>query len=187
MKNIIIFVLDKSDDNSINNCIENVIIARDLYTYWKPYIFVPTNMNHRIKNKLLILECKIVEIDTNIPSEYWQFLAYDINNIEYFIIRDYNSRISPKCRNAVHQWLHKKKKFHILHDHISHTDLLISNMWGSKANLFSNIKHLLNKYLKNNKNPSVNNFFIKVMFEKIKDSYIAHGWNHIIKKKYRHI
>ena len=52
----------------------------------------------------------------------WRFLVTDDLSVDYFIVRDVDSRLSLRESLAVMDWtrLHSDKAFHCIRDHPSH-------------------------------------------------------------------
>lgn len=64
----------------------------------------------------------------------WRFLAHDEPEVERFICRDADSRISKREELAVKQWEDSNKILHIMRDHPHHNYKILGGMWGLKKN-----------------------------------------------------
>lgn len=48
----------------------------------------------------------------------WRFLVLEDRDIDIFIVRDVDSRISKREENAVNEWVKSNKEIHVIRDHI---------------------------------------------------------------------
>lgn len=70
---------------------------------------------------------------------FWRFLAYLDPEVEYFISRDCDSRLSQRESLVVSEWIESGKKFHIMRDHPHHQAPIMGGMWGCRADLLREI------------------------------------------------
>lgn len=81
----------------------------------------------------------------------WRFLVADDPNVDAFICRDADSRVSLRDRYAVDEWMTSEKAFHIVRDHPSHASLqIMGGTWGARRHIFNTIgslRTLLTSYI----------------------------------------
>ena len=79
---------------------------------------------------------QIVQVDSNAvdaPPMMWRFLVLDDNTVEYFIVRDVDSRLSERDADAVGDWMQTGKPFHCVRDHPSHASSpVFGGLWGGR-------------------------------------------------------
>lgn len=63
----------------------------------------------------------------------WRFLASDDPEVDLFLCRDADSRPNARETAAVEAWLASGRPFHVMRDHILHTELMMAGMWGGRA------------------------------------------------------
>ena len=76
---------------------------------------------------------KLVHMDTSKVKNKmnWRFLVASDPTVEYFEIRDIDSRVSNRDYQAVMEFVGSGKNFHVLRDHPSHSNYAMSGgMWG---------------------------------------------------------
>ena len=66
---------------------------------------------------------------------YWRFLASDDPTVDRFLCRDLDSRPTAREKAAVDAWIASGQPFHVMRDHVLHTDLILAGMWGGMAGL----------------------------------------------------
>lgn len=86
--------------------------------------------------------------DSVLPGMFWRFLPYDDVEIELFIVRDLDSRISMREAVAVYEWVNSGKNLHIMRDHPYHINLIMGGMWGLKRSINFSIKDKMLTYLR---------------------------------------
>ena len=62
----------------------------------------------------------------------WRFLVLDDHEVDRFLIRDADSLISKREVAAIEAWQQSDKRFHLMRDYFSHTELLLAGMWGGR-------------------------------------------------------
>lgn len=63
----------------------------------------------------------------------WRFLVADDPEVDLFVCRDADSRPNARETAAVREWLDSGRTFHVMRDHILHTELMMAGMWGGRA------------------------------------------------------
>ena len=105
----------------------------------------------RIINKLRLLGAEVVEVPTgnSMAPRNWRLLAADDQRIDYFLVRDADSRLSEREAATVRDWLSAAEKngsqsvVHCIRDHPKHADqAIVDGLWGARPRL---LNQLLNK------------------------------------------
>lgn len=74
----------------------------------------------------------------------WRFLIASDVNVERYVIRDIDSRLSRREKSAVDDWMLSEKKFHVMRDHQSHARYAMSGgMWGGIHEAMPNMRSLI--------------------------------------------
>ena len=146
MKKVISFSLykapdewEKTMDTSFNKYIrglkENIKYIEEFYPEWVVYIyyseFIDDSIFDNITSKNEIKKIKMSDIDIN--AMQWRFLPNDEEDVEYFIVRDIDSRPSKREVTSVNEWISSGKKLHIMRDHPHHRYKILGGMWGMKS------------------------------------------------------
>lgn len=134
-------------------CIKNAQIKKEVFKDWEMWVYHNDTVPQNILNDLSELNVKLIDTKENngFFGSLWRFNPITEPNVEYFISRDCDSRISLRDEIAVNEWIQSDKTFHILRDHpIGHGWPMNAGMWGSKGNSIPNFKDLMINYLINN-------------------------------------
>lgn len=162
--------------------IKNAELCTKIYPNWKMIIYydntVPLN-TIKCLNELNVLTIDMT--NSVIYQCFWRFLASEIDDCEYAIFRDCDSRISEREKLAVDEWILSKKTIHIMRDHPAHgipygnNQLgILAGMWGIKghacymSNMITDfIKLETNKY-------GVDQSFLKIIYAKYNNDRCTH-------------
>ena len=112
---------------------------------------------------------------------FWRFSASEDPDVDIFISRDCDSRISEREVRAINEWLLSDKDFHIMRDHPYHSVAILGGMWGSRNGLMRKIglSNLIKNWLINNNRNSYSygidqDFLREIIYPLIKDKSIQH-------------
>ncbi len=131
----------------------NINLIRLFYPGWHIYIYFDDSVPDSIILKLRdISDVKLINMTgMNLPGMFWRFLPYDDLEVELFIVRDLDSRISIRESVAVYEWIKSSKYLHIMRDHPFHVSKILGGMWGLKRSKdFSMLKEM-KLFLESNK------------------------------------
>jgi len=70
-------------------------------------------------------------VGDGVPGTFWRFFVADDPNVEYFAVRDADSRPSLRERGAVDEWLASGRGFHGMRDSPYHGMPLMAGLWGA--------------------------------------------------------
>jgi protein O-GlcNAc transferase len=133
-------------------CVKNAQLHKKFFTEWEMRVYHNNTVPENILNELKSLDVNLINTnqDRNLMNSLWRFLPI-CENVEYFISRDCDSRISERDMVAVEEWVNSGKKFHIIRDHpIGHGWPMNAGMWGAKGNSFPNFYSEMEQYLMSN-------------------------------------
>lgn len=162
----------------------NIELAKEIYPGWICRIYLFQECFYLEKKLLQYNNVELVKID-EIGSSFatiQRFLPIGESDIDYFICRDADSRLSLREKEAVDEWLLLGNNFHIMKDHPHHycdEFPILAGMWGAKGNLIPNIKELIAFFIKNENNvKGVDQRFLYYIFHNYaKDNFLEHGIN----------
>lgn len=161
MKKVISFSLwcqkDSFDKGNINQtpemycqgAINNLLLQQNegVYKDWTLRFYINNSVPYNIIEKIKSLNGEVINLEnTNIPGMFWRFLTINDTNVDIFIVRDIDSRISFREENAVNEWMKSDKDLHVIRDHPHHYYKILGGMWGFR----NNSKILKTNYIRNN-------------------------------------
>ena len=77
---------------------------------------------------------------------FWRFLVAGDPAVDRFIVRDSDSRLNPRERLAVEEWIASGKAIHSIRDHPNHDRPLNGGMWGGTRNAVPDMAQLVRKW-----------------------------------------
>lgn len=166
---------------------QNIELCRLYYPGWMIYIYFNNTVPLKYLKELMIydnLELKDMS-NSELPGMFWRFLPYDDENVQLFIVRDLDSRISIREAYAVYEWISSPKNLHIMRDHPHHHYKILGGMWGLKRNDKFSMENEIINYI-NSKKVKVGlfermldmDFLSDVIYKKFRYSKMVHASFH---------
>jgi len=149
MKKIISFSLWGDNPKYTQGAIENVKLSQTIYPDWICRFYIGDSVPDEIVEKLKGFEnTELVEMgeDGDWTGMFWRFFPASEEDVDVFIVRDTDSRLSYREKEAVDEWLESDKGLHIMRDHPFHNSLIMGGMWGMKKGTFPKMKELIKIY-----------------------------------------
>ena len=106
-------------------------------------------------------------------SMFWRFYPASEQDVECMLSRDTDSRLTVRERDAVEEWLASDKGFHIMRDHPYHATEILGGMWGVKRGVISEMKNMIDRYIKGDF-WQVDQNFLKEVYPLIRDKAFVH-------------
>ena len=124
----------------------NAYLMRQNFPGWKLWIYIESPMSSKypavpenVISQLVSAGAEVHYIspeDDMIPPMMWRFLVADDAAVDWFIVRDADSRLTQRDAATVAVWMQSSRAFHCVRDHPSHATYAISGgLWGGRAPL----------------------------------------------------
>jgi hypothetical protein len=107
-------------------------------------------------------------------GRYWRFWVASDPSIERFIIRDVDSRLNPREKAAVDDWIKCNSSFHVMRDSIYHRRRVLAGMWGGVGGKLSNIADLIDTWGHYDQVGQNDQFMSEVIFPLMGSDYLCH-------------
>jgi hypothetical protein len=148
MKKVISYSLYGSDKKYCIGMIENLKINKEKLPDWETYIYysddVPKEYIDMYKEyNPVLINCGKTEY--NWEGMFWRFRLFNDNNIDIFLSRDADSRITDREIKFINDFIESKYTFHIIRDHPGHGTEILGGTFGVKVKDFNkkyNIKNI---------------------------------------------
>lgn len=151
---IISFSMYGSDSIYTQGMISNARLAADLYPGWTVRVYHDNSASRTVLYSLQALDVELVDMTSSpVPKMQWRFLPMDDPQVSHFIVRDSDSRLSTRERDAVSEWVSSDLTFHSMRDHPFHKLLFMGGCWGAKAGAVPNFRDKILEYDANQKSP----------------------------------
>ena len=148
MKNIISFSLWGDDGKYLEGALENIKNQELLFPKWKCRFYLHDKLPKYFLDTLLSKDVEIIKRSENpfnkhmdAPGMFWRFEVLKDPEIERFIVRDTDSRLTQREVNCVKDWEQSGKEFHIIRDHTMHGTKIMGGMWGATKEFINKIDY----------------------------------------------
>ena len=122
--------------------IENSVQLKQFYPDWLGIFYYDNSVPKETIDQIEKNGSIVINKDGVKHGPFWRFLAADIEDCEYVIFRDCDSRLSQREVDAVNEWMTSKKSLHVMRDHPAHripfgnnSIGILAGMWGIKGNV----------------------------------------------------
>jgi hypothetical protein len=173
---VVSFSLFGSDPLYNIGAIKNSELMTDIFPNWEMWVYYDDTVPVETLETLKSNNVKLIEsTGVGFYRSMWRFNPCGNSEVEYFISRDTDSRISLRDMESVNEWIESGKDFHIVRDHpVGHSWLINGGMWGSKGGVI-NIEELINNYNYNPYNKFIDQEFLRdVIYPLTNKSRIVH-------------
>jgi hypothetical protein len=148
--NIISFSLFGGNSKYCEPAILNVQEQPHIYPHWVCRFYIDGSVPEGIIGRLRQGGAQIVTVDgpaARWPGPMWRFLALDDPQMHRVLFRDADSVISQREAEAVDEWVKSDKRFHIMRDNGSHTELMLAGLWGVVSGSLPPLEKLMQRFL----------------------------------------
>jgi len=162
MLKVISFSLYGDNPKYTIGAVRNAQLKDIYFKEWEMWVYHNDSVPKIILDELAALHVRLINTqeDCGYLGSLWRFLAIDEPDVEYFISRDCDSRISLRDEVAVCEWINSGKKFHIIRDHpVGHRWLINAGMWGATGKSIPDFFKLMKSYILENNNNNTDDCF----------------------------
>lgn len=164
--------------------LENISIARIHFPGWKVYVYVGSDVEQTMLDKLNACDNTIVRYtNTTGPANMIRrFYAIDEPGVDLMMVRDADSRIHWKDRWAIRMFVERPQFIaHTIRDNIEHTADMMGGLWGLRKSSGLNLTHEYANYReatqKGHRHGHDQNFLSDVVYPKVVDRMLVHYSN----------
>jgi hypothetical protein len=177
MKKIISFSLWGDNPTYTQGAIRNAELAKEIYSDWICRYYIGRSTPQQTIDTLSLFdntEVIVMDVDGDWTGMFWRFYPAGEQDVDVVIIRDCDSRLNNREKEAVNEWLNSDKGFHIMRDHPYHKTEILGGMWGSKKGVTPNIKQQIESYIKGDFWQVDQNFLRDIIYPIVKNNSLVH-------------
>ena len=148
MKKILSFSLYGNLPRYTIGAVKNALLANRVYPGWECWFYCADDVPESIKEQLLRADARLIPCGPCTGSEgmFWRFFPFAEREVSHVLVRDTDSRISPREASAVKGWLASGAAGHIIRDHPAHEQRMMGGLWGARADELRSIKVWMNDF-----------------------------------------
>lgn len=181
-RNMIAFSLWGDRELYTRGAVENAGLVPLLFPGWTCRIYHDDTVPLPILEELAGAGAELVTMASAggaLNGLYWRFLVSDDPTVSRFLCRDCDSRLSPREAAAVKEWIASGKPFHVMRDHILHTELMLAGMWGGMAGLLPEMRPLAERFARSDAERWQDlRFLRRFVWPLIRDRVLVHDRTH---------
>ena len=170
--------------------IKNAKLARTIYPGWIPRFHVPYGYDKTVIDQLTDLGCELRYCDDWTPglNPLWRILPYFDKNIDVFISREADGRLTEREAMIVDQFVNSDYVFHNIYDHSAHAHRDVSaGMFGIKSGcVIPDLKNNLNSYVNGGYLEYKNRMYRPDFYGADEVFMSEYVWPHVINKSMIH-
>jgi len=148
-RNIIALSLFGTNSYYWDCAIASASMAFAMFPEWRCRIFCDGNVPQALRDTLLRLKCQLYLRDESVVEStglLWRFLAFDDPEVDVVMVRDIDSPFTLRERLAVDEWIASDIPFHVIRDHLYHTEPMLAGLWGGWTKLLPPMSSLLSAH-----------------------------------------
>lgn len=137
-RNIVAFSLWGTQEVYTQGALANAKAVPAVFPGWTCRFYHDDSVPRSVQEELTRLGAETVAMPAGSGQShglFWRFFASDDPTVARFLCRDCDSRPTTREKAAVDAWIASGLPFHVMRDHILHTDLILAGMWGGMAGL----------------------------------------------------
>jgi len=161
-RNIIAFSLWGDGRKYTDGAIANAEAQPGLYPGWTCRFYVDETVPEPVRQKLKSLGTQVQMMTRKNPFDglFWRFLPINDGHTRHFLVRDADSVINAREKEAVDEWLASGKAFHVMRDWWTHTEVMLAGLWGGVGGVLPPLTGLLAEF----RPPSLANWHVDQWF-----------------------
>jgi hypothetical protein len=162
MKKIIAFSLFGDAPMYWKGALLNIELAKQYYPDWICRFYVDKDSEKELIDSLEGDNVEVILVDNNKGKYYLTLCRYfpsEDNDVELYLVRDADSRITEREVNAVEEWIASDKMVHLMRDSRAHSIPILAGMMGVKNPFLKGLKNIIENGI-----PDFNNKFTDQIF-----------------------
>ena len=118
--------------------VENARLAKTIYPGWIARFYIAQDVPAQYVDQLKSHGAEIIHCEQRGPYDglIWRFRPFNESNVDVWISRDCDSRLSWREKRAVDEWMSSGKSVHLMRDGHNHAYTIMAGMFGINNNLF---------------------------------------------------
>lgn len=143
-KHVISFGLSGMAPKFTTGARENILLARWLFPGWVVRIYADESVAEEFKSELRSLGAEVEAPPPQLSGHtksgskamFWRFLVAEDAEVDVYLIRDIDTRLSRREKAGVEEWLRSEARFYVIRDHPCHSyQAVMGGLWGGRARL----------------------------------------------------
>lgn len=143
---LISYCLFGEDPVYAGGILRNLREAGILYPDWQVIVFVDGSVTTEVRKEISDAGGNIIEARSGLPLTVERFLPALDEEVDFLLVRDADSSLTPREVVAVDEWMASGKAWHVMRDHPYHQAAVMGGMWGCRGGCFEGLADALKEY-----------------------------------------
>lgn len=177
LDHIISFSLYGSNPLYCEGALQNVELAIRFYREWVCRFYIDDTVPEDCVARLVDMGAQVIRVQKKLGpvyGRYWRFWVAADSGVSRYLIRDADSRLNPRERAAVDEWVLSGKSFHVMRDSFAHHKRMLGGMWGGSGAKLRNIAELIDNWGRFDEHGQTDQFVSEIIYPIIKNDYFCH-------------
>lgn len=179
MKNVVAYSLWGDAPMYWTGAIKNIELVKKYFPNWICRFYIDKSCRKDLIDTIKGdgVEIILIESKNSFHGMFWRFYAAADIDVNIFLSRDCDSRISDREVAAINEWLLSDKDFHIMRDHPYHTVPILGGMWGCRNGLLRKLDIIgeIKKWTFFSQKGCDQDFLGKIIYPKIINNAMEHS------------
>lgn len=148
-RNVISYSLWGSRKFYLEGAVENARLARVIYPDWKCRFYCDSSVPEAVIGELKRYGAKVVMMppfSRAYEGLFWRFQVVNDPSVDRYLIRDADSPLTCQERVAVDEWIASGKRFHVIRDWYTHSELILAGLFGGVKGALPDLKPLIDSF-----------------------------------------
>lgn len=177
------FSLYGNDERYKVGAVKNAILASRYFPFEDGFVVRIYMENALLDDQALVttlrmfkgLQIVLVDEEGNHTAKLWRYFAFSDPQFEAVIVRDIDARLSYRDRIAHEDWVDSGLDAHIIKDHpTGHNYLISAGMFAAKSKVLNEIETMVKAKERGNYYTTDQDFLAAEVYPHIKDSVLVH-------------
>lgn len=178
-KKIISFSLWGNNPVYIQGAFRNAELTKNVFPGWTSRFYTGTDIDESISRQLKDSGAEVIEKPyADWRGLFWRFEPSSEDGVDVMISRDCDSRLTPRDKAAVDEWLASDKQFHIVRDHPQHCTTILGGLWGCRNNFLKNMKAYIDNWKQEDRWQTDQEFLNAIIYPRVKHNAFVHDEFH---------
>lgn len=176
-KRVVSYGLYGTKNKYIKGAIRNAELVKVYFPGWVARFYCASDVPKKSIARLEELGAEIIMINTmkgGIAGMFWRFLVADDDTVDRWIVRDSDSRLNPRERFAVEEWIVSGKAVHTIRDHPNHERPLNGGLWGGTKGAIRGMTNMVSQFKNRQSYGGDLQFLGEKIWPLVKNDQIAH-------------
>lgn len=179
MKNIVVYSLWGDHPMYWVGALRNIELVSKYFPGYICRFYIDRNSKQELIDTIKgdNVEVLLVDSKDSFHGMFWRFWGAEDPEVDIFLSRDCDSKISEREVIAVNEWLNSDKDFHIMRDHPYHTVPILGGMWGCRGGIMREIGlcNLIEVWNSYSEKGMDQDFLEQIIYPLVKERSIEHS------------